>query len=230
MRNFATATAALLLCAAAAHAQHGRLPIPFPTPTPRPVPTTGGGDPGGPTMKRPEHVEVAPSHQRRSYDAEHDTTYVNVDIPLVRHEERKAAAGAVAFAGRDLVLVFQLAYAGRRTDDLRAAYLVVESTSAPDDPAGRLSGALRLELSADPYEYTYDRRDYKTGEADQSGAAGRDAPPLKREIAVFPVEIEDLQHIADASRLELKLGAESYTVKSPQLTDLRHVLATGDKP
>ncbi|MDQ3907515.1 MAG: hypothetical protein M3268_04140, partial [Acidobacteriota bacterium] len=169
-------------------------------------------------------------HQRRYYDAAHDTTYLNVDIPLAAHTERKVAAGALAFEGRDFTLVFQLAYAGKRTDDLRAAYLVLETTYPPNEPGDRLSGVRHIGLGADPYEYAYDRSDYKTGTASQSGAAGRDAPALRREIAVFKIELEDLQHIADATRLELKLGAETYTIKSPQIADLRHVLATGDKP
>lgn len=235
MRNIALTTAALCFffaasCAAARAQIPGRLPFPYPTPIrPQPTEPSGPEAPGAPTMKKPAHVEVAPSHQRRTYDAAHDATYLNVDIPLATHTERKVAAGALAFEGRDLLLVFQLAYAGKRTDDLRAAYLVLETTYPPAEPGDRLANVRHIDLGADPYEYAYDRTDYKAGAAEQSGAAGRDAPALKREIAVFKMELEDLQHIADATRLELKLGAETYTVKSPQLADLRHVIVTGDK-
>lgn len=223
----------LWLCGLSAHAQHGRLPVPFPTPTPTPM--IRGGDPdapndaNAPTMRKPTHVEIAPSHQRRSYDAAHDTTYLNVDIPIVTHTERKARGGALAFAGRDLTVVFQLAYEGQRTDDLKAAYLVFESTTAPDEPADRLSGATHLDLRADAYEYAYDRADYKTGVAEQAGAAGRDAPALRREAAIFRLEVSDLTEISAALRVELKLGAETYTLKSMQLAGLHRALVTGDK-
>jgi hypothetical protein len=213
-------------CAAVAFAQHGRLPVSLPTP--QPTSTPGRDEPPAPTMKKPDKLEIAPSHAHRAYDAAHDTTYVNVDIPLVSHVERKLSAGALAFEGRDLLLTFQLAYGGKRTDDLRAAYIVVESTSN-GDAGDHLSAARRLELSADVYEYTYERTDYKTGIAEQSGAALKGAPPLRREIAIFRIETADLSEISFANRLELKLGTETYTVKSPQLIDLRHTLATGDK-
>jgi hypothetical protein len=226
MRNFTLALIVVCACAAAAPAQHGRVPpSTLPTPTPR---APSRDEPPPPTLKKPEHVAVAPSHSRRAYDAAHDTTYVNVDIPLVSHTERKLKAGAPAFEGRDVTLTFQLAYRGRRTEDLRAAYVVVEVTSEPTEAVDRLSAALRLELRADAYEYAYERTDYKTGVIEQAGAASKDAPPLKRGVAIFRIETEDLAPISSANRLELKLGAETFTVKSPQLTDLRRTLANGD--
>jgi hypothetical protein len=223
----------LCACVGSSYAQHGRLPVPYPTPTPAPVIRGGDpnapNDPHAPTMKSPAHVEVAPSHQRLSYDAVHDTTYLNVDIPLVVHTERKGKAGTLAFAGSDLTVVFQLAYEGKRTDDLKAAYLVFESTTAPGEPSDRLSGARHLDLSADAYEYSYDRMDYKTGTAEQAGAAGRDAPALRREAAIFRLEVSDLAEISAATRVELKLGTETFTLKSMQLADLHRALVTGDK-
>jgi hypothetical protein len=231
MRNFMCALVAVCACAAAAFAQHGRLP-PSTMPTPKPTPTPGRDAPPSPTLKSPEHVGVAPSHSRRAYDAAHDTTYVSVDIPLASHTERKLGAGALAFEGRDVTLTFQLAYRGKRTEDLSAAYVVVESTAAPDaagaQPGDRFNEARRLELRADAYQYAYERVDYKTGAVEQTGAARKDAPPLRREIAVFRIETADLTEIGAANRLEVKLGAETFTVKSHQLTDLRRTLANGD--
>jgi hypothetical protein len=233
IRNFTLALVAACACAATASAQHGRLPpSSVPPPTAKPA-----RDEPPPTMKKTEHVGVAPSHSRRAYDAAHDTTYVSVDIPLVSHAERKLSSGALAFEGRDVTLTFQLAYGGKRTEDLRAAYVILESTSAPPAPGaasdadagGRFSAARRLELRADAYEYTYERADYKTGAAEQTGAAQKSAPPLKREVAVFRIETADLSEISAANRLEVKLGAQTFTVKSPQLTDLRRTLANGDR-
>jgi hypothetical protein len=227
-RNMMCALIAACACAASASAQHGRLP-PSSTPTPLPSPSPGRGEPPAPTLKKPERVAVAPSHSRRSYDAAHDTTYVNVDIALVSHTERKLPAGALAFEGRDVTLTFQLAYRGKRTEDLRAAYVVFESTAAPTEGAGeRLSAERRLELRADAYQYSYERVDYKTGAVEQAGAALKDAPPLKREVAIFRIETEDLSEISSANQLQVKLGAETFTVKSSQLSDLRRTLANGD--
>ncbi|MCA1815956.1 MAG: hypothetical protein LC746_06030 [Acidobacteria bacterium] len=226
MRHTTHALALVLLLFAAASAQHGRLPIPLPTPAPKPTPN---GE-NAPTMKKPDHVAAAPSHPHRSYDAAHDATYVNIDIPLVSHTERKLSATALAFEGRDVFLTFQLAYRGKHNDDLVAAYIVIESTSAPDAKAPALDGARRLEVRADAYEYAYDLTDYKAGTADQTGATQKNAPALRREIAIFRIEPDDLLQIAPANRVELKLGTEEFTVKSPQLTELRRTLATGDKP
>jgi hypothetical protein len=230
MRNFMCALIAVCACAASTFAQHGRLPTT--TSTPQPSASPGRGEPPPPTMKKIERVDVAASHSRRSYDAAHDTTYVNVDIPLVSHTERKLAPGALAFEGRDVTLTFQLAYRGKRTEDLRAVYAIVESTSAPPasgaESGALLSAALRLELHADAYQYAYERADYKAGAVEQSGTVRRDAPSLKREVALFRMETGDLTEISAATRLEVKLGAETFTVKSPQLTDLRRTLANGD--
>ena len=231
MRNLMCALVVACACAAAASAQHGRLP-PSTLPTPAPTPVPGRNEPPSPTLKKPEHVGVTASHPRRAYDAAHDTTYVNVDIALASHTERKLSAGALAFEGRDVTLTFQLAYRGKRTEDLSAAYLVVESTAAPDaagaQAGDRFKEASRLELRADAYQYAYERVDYKTGVAEQTGAAGKDAPPLRREIAIFRIEAGDLTEISAANRLEIKLGAETFTVRSHQLTDLRRTLANGD--
>lgn len=226
VRSLPRSLALVLLFAAGGLAQHGRLPIPLPKPSPKPT----AGDDSAPTMKKPEHVSAAPSHAHRSYDAAHDATYVNIDIPLASHTERALSPTAVSFEGRDVLLTVQLAYRGKRAEDLAAAYLVVESTAAPDAKAPPLADALRLEVRADVYEYSYERTEYKTGTASQTGASQRGAPQLKREIVVFRIEPEDLSQIAPANRVELKLGAEEFTIKSPQLTELRRTLANGDKP
>lgn len=192
--------------------------------------TAAQDQPPAPTLKKPDKVEVAPSRTHHSYDAAHDTTYVNVDITLLsRSADQKLASGALAFAGREVMLTFQLAYKGKRTDDMSAAYLILESTTPPDEQGDKLSAARHLDIAADAYRYAYDRADYKTTTAATGGAAQKGAPPLKREMVVFRLPVEDLPEIANANRLELNFGAEVFTVKSPQLIDLRRVLITGDK-
>jgi hypothetical protein len=183
-----------------------------------------------PTLKKPDKVEVAPSRTHRSYDAAHDTTYVNVDITLLaRNADEKLAGGALAFAGREVTLTFQFAYSGKRTDDMTAAYLILESTTAPDQQGDHLSAARHLDINADAYRYAYERADYKTTTATTGGAAQKGAPPLKREMVVFRLPVEDLPEIANANRVELNFGTEVFTLKSMQLIDLRRTLITGDK-
>jgi hypothetical protein len=61
------------------------------------------------------------------------------------------------------------------------------------------------------------------------GAVPRPAPTVRKEVVVFKLPPADLSQIASANRLELRAGAESFTVKSHQLTDLRRTLANGDQ-
>jgi hypothetical protein len=225
IRNFILALIAVCACSATSFAQHGRLPVPQPTTQPTPAPR--GGNPPAPTMKKPERVEVPPLMARRSYDPAHDTTYLNVPVTLLSHEDEKRAGGAVAFAGRELTLTFQLAYKGKRTEDLAAVYVFLESTTAEGE-GDKLSAVERLGVKADDYRYAYARLSYKTASVSLAGAA-RVAPTVRKEVVVFKLTPDDLSQIAGANRLELQLGAEAFTVRSPQLTDLRRTLANGDR-
>jgi hypothetical protein len=176
-----------------------------------------------PTMKKPGAVEVPASRARRSYDAQRDATYVNVAITLLAHRDVKDPKGVLRFEGREVTLTFQLAYRGKETYDLVSAYLIVESTAAPDE-AVKLGAVRRLEINADPYEYSYERLDYQTELVAPIGAV---AQQLRKEIAAFRLPPEDLPQYANAGRLVVKFGTESFTVKSPQLTELRRTLAAG---
>lgn len=176
-----------------------------------------------PTMKEPAAVAVPASRERRSYDPKRDATYVNVDITLIAHKEAKDSQGKPRFEGREVTLTFQLAYRGRQTYDLVSAYIIVESTAAPEE-ADRLSAVRRLELKADLYEYAYERADYQTEMVAPIGAA---AQRLRKELAAFKMLPADLGQIVNSGRLDLKLGAESFTVRSPQLTELRRTVAAG---
>jgi hypothetical protein len=231
MRSFVRAVVAFCLlsiaaCACVAFAQHGRLPVPVPQTKPQPT-TTPDGDTNAPTMKKPDKVSVEPARTRRAYDRAHDATYVNVEIMLISHTDDKLKGGAIAFVGREVTLTFQLAYRGARTEDLIGAYLILESVDAASE-ADKLSAVRQLEIKADAYQYTYERVDYKSGAALLAGAAQTNASPLKRETLVFKIMTEDLPQLADANELKLQAGAETFTVKSRQLTDLRRTLANGD--
>ncbi|MDT7605413.1 MAG: hypothetical protein QOF61_3410 [Acidobacteriota bacterium] len=226
MRNLSHIVFALCLliavCVSDAFAQHGRLPVPLPAPPTKPAP----GDESAPTMKKPETVSVAPARTRRAYDPAHNTTYVNVEITLIAHTDDHPKGGAVAFSGREVTLTFQLAYRGAHTEDMTAAYLILESTGAQSE-ADRFGAVKQLEVKADAYQYDYARVDYQAGAALLTGAAQANAPPLKRETLIFKILTADLPQLADANELKLQAGAETFTVKSRQLTDLRRTLANG---
>lgn len=197
-----------------------------------------------PSLKTPEKkVEVPPTRERRRYDSARDATYVNVDITLVKpvvnspapaasdkKKHKKQGESALppppAFAGREVTLTFQLAYSGRNTYDLKSVYLIVESTDKVEQPE-RLSALKQVELKADAYVFAYDRASYQTEMVALTDAPAG-TPPVKKEIIIFPVPPDDLSQIANANSLTVKLGAEQYTVKSPQLTELRSTLVNGD--
>jgi hypothetical protein len=219
-------TAFALLCAAAAPLAAQQLPpisAPPVTPEQRRRRDVLLDTARQPTMKKPDAVEVPASRARRSYDAQRDATYVNVAVTLLAHRSVKDPKGAPRFEGREVTLTFQLAYRGKETYDLVSAYLIVESTAAPDE-ADKLGAVRRLEINADPYEYGYERVDYQTELVAPIGAV---AQQLRKEIAAFKLPTEDLPQYANAGRLVVKFGAESFTVKSPQLTELRRTLAAG---
>jgi hypothetical protein len=174
-------------------------------------------------MKKPEPTGPPPSRPRRSYDAKRDATYVNVDITLLAHRDVKDPRGAYRYEGREVTLTFQLAYRGAQTYDLVSAFLIAESTTLPGE-ADKLSAVSRLEIKADLYEYAYERLDYQTELVAPVGALTQ---RLRKEVAAFKLPPEDLPQLANAGRLLVKLGAESFTVKSPQLSELRRTLAAG---
>ena len=234
-RALRPAALALLYAAAAlaAHAQivpdpqppTGRNPLPpigrNPLPPVEPDPPKRGER--APSLKRSDTVEVPTSRARRSYDAKRDATYVNVDITLLAHKSVKDPKGKFTLEGRGVTLTFQLVYRGAQTYDLISAYLIVESTAAPAE-ADSLAAVRRLEINADPYEYDYERQDYQTELVAPVGAVTQQ---LRKEIAAFKLPTEDLPQLAGAGRLVVKLGADTFTVKSPYLSELRRTLAAG---
>lgn len=199
----------------------GRSPLPPIGGTPQPGDPTR--DRNAPTMKKPDAAEVTPTRATSRYDAERDATYVNVPVTLLAHKSVKDPKGALRFEGREVVLNFQFAYRGRQTYDLASAFLILESTAAPTEP-DRLSGPRTLRINADPYEYDYERLDYRTELVSPVGAPGQQ---LRKEIAAFKLPAEDLPQLTGAGRLLVKFGSESFTVMSGQLSELRRTLAVG---
>lgn len=235
MRDLWRAVAVICLCQFAASSRAGAR---------QPPPQPGQKPAQAPTMKRPDEIEVPPARARRSYDRARDATYVNIDVMLLarpaaakiaekgkgkdkaKDKDKSAAAPAPAFEGREVTLTFQLAYRGAHTYDLVAAYLIVESV-APPGAGDKLTDARQLVVGADPYEFIYERADYRVETVALAGAATASTPPVRRELAAFRVPTEDLPPIANAGRLAIKVGAEGFAVKSAQLTELRRTLTAG---
>jgi hypothetical protein len=190
-----------------------------------------------PSLKRPEQPTLPAARLRKYYDSARNVTYVNVDItldapraagsatPSNKNANGTNASGAVttgASVGRSVALVFQLIYKGATTTDLSAAYVFVQATAPPEQPA-RLMNVKRLDIDADGYLYGYDRTDYRT----EKVAGNEGALVLQREAAVFQLSPDDLPQLANAGRLAVKFGAETFTVNSVQLAELRRTLVSG---
>jgi hypothetical protein len=172
-----------------------------------------------PSMKKPEHAELPPTRLRKYYDRAHNATYLNVDMTLLN------CATPPPACARAVKLTVQLIYQGTTTADLKTAYLFVESAT-PQGQAARLNAVKQIDIKADAYEYSYPRTDYQTASVVLTNAPPS-APPWQKEVIAFVVPLDDLPQLAAAGRLELKLGAENFTVNSVELTNLRHALSAG---
>ncbi len=174
-------------------------------------------------MKGVAGLVVPPARARKWYDRARNVTYLNVDIGL--QSQGASSPPATGATVRDITLVFQLIYKGATTDDLSAANLLLQATAGRQESA-RLSAVAQLDLDADGYQYTYARADYQT-ELIEATDGARAPLQLRREILSFQVPPDDLPQLANGNSLKLKFGTERFTVKSPQLTELRRTLAGG---
>ena len=177
-----------------------------------------------PSLKKPEKSVVPSAMLRKRYDRALNVTYVNVDITLLSREENKQGGGKGA-AAREVKLTFQLVYKGAATADLAMAYLFVQSVAGRQE-GDRLNAVEQIEINAEGYQYSYARVNYQTELVEASGGV-EGTIPLKRETAVFKLPADDLPQMTNANSLKIKLGAEQFIVKSPQLRELRSTLVSG---
>ncbi len=177
-----------------------------------------------PSLKQPEKSVVPPAMLRKRYDRALNVTYVNVDITLLRQGENKGADSQAAPA-REVTLTFQLVYKGAATADLATVYLFVQSLTGRQ-ASDRLNAVQQIELDAEGYQYSYARVKYQTELVEATGGT-QGTLPLKREIIVFKLSPDDLPALTNANSLKIKLGAEQFIVRSPQLTELRRTLVSG---
>lgn len=198
------------------------------------VGTMGAGDGGAqvaqerrgqaPTIKGVAGPVVPPARARKWYERARNVTYLNVDIGL--QSQGASNAPGTGATVRDLTLVFQLIYKGAATDDLSAAKVLLQATAGRQESA-RLNAVAQLDLDADGYQYSYARTDYQTELLEATDGA-RGPLPLRREVLTFQVPPDDLAQLANGNSLKLKFGTERFTIKSPQLTELRRTLAGGE--
>lgn len=76
-----------------------------------------------------------------------------------------------------------------------------------------------VELQADAYEYRYQEIDYQTEKV-----TGMDTAALEKEQLKIDLPLEDLQQLAFANRLQIKIGNKELQVKSIQLAELRQTI------
>lgn len=187
-----------------------------------------GQDKQSPSLKKPEKSVVPTAMLRKHYDRALNLTYVNVDITLLGRADAKQPGGSKGAPAREVKLTFQLVYKGATTADLATtAYLFVESVTGRQE-GDRLSTVEQMEINAEGYEYSYARVNYQTELIEATGGV-EGTIPLKRETAVFKLPTDDLPQLTNANSLKIKLGAEQFVVKSPQLKELRSTLVSGDE-
>ena len=121
-----------------------------------------------PSLKSPKSTEAPPATVRTRYDRARNATYVQVDIPLSGPRENKPAGGVAGAAG-GTTISFQLAYRGKSTSELSAAYLIINSTIGTDQ-ARRFDSEKQVSVAAEGYLYTYDRIEYPNETAEPTAS------------------------------------------------------------
>ncbi len=174
-----------------------------------------------PSLKSPKSTEAPPATVRTRYDRARNATYVQVDIPLSSPRENKPAGGVAGAAG-GTTISFQLAYRGKSTSGLSAAYLIINSTIGTDQ-VREFDSEKQVSLAADGYLYKYDRIDYPDEQVEPT-ASQSDTRRIIQESIIVKLHLDDLSQIANSNKLEIRVGKVEFVVKSLQLIELRRAL------
>lgn len=179
-----------------------------------------------PSLKKEAKTETAPPKTTtKRYDSKLDVTYAEIEIyPVISAADESEIRGEPSLSSSGVKLTYQLAYKGASTSDLSAAYLLVEAVSF--GAGDKLSGVKTIEVSADAYQYVYERTDYKTLTV-RTPAAAQDSASQKIETLIFKTPPEDLPQIANAGRVKVKFGQKEIVIRSLQLRELRSALVSG---
>ena len=175
-----------------------------------------------PSLKVPKSTDLPPSHTRKRFDRAKNTTYVNIDIPLSPQTSSQSVMGGQRVTAGESSISFHLEYKGSSASDLSAAYLIINFVSEQSQ-VGKFTAGSNIEVNADGYQYSYQSVSHQTEQITSSSNA-TSSSPLQKESIVVKLPIADLQQIAFANRLDIKLGKEELRVKSIQLIDLRKTI------
>ena len=180
-----------------------------------------GRDKSPPSLKVERAGALPPSSIRKRFDRQKNITYVDIDVPLPQREQSApvTTAGQPVSTG-EISLSFRLEYKGASASELSAAHLTISFTGGEKLAEGQTSGR-EVEVRADAYQYTYQSAGSLTEPTPESAA--RSAMPGGESITV-ELPLEDLQQVAYANRVDIKVGKKELRVRSIQLGDLRKTL------
>lgn len=175
-----------------------------------------------PTLKVPKGGDLPPSSIRKTFDRPKNTTYVDIDVPLPQQSRSGAIISEEQITAGELSLRFRLEYKGSSASELSAAYLTVNFVGDGNRGEAATSGSV-VEVRADAYQYTYQSTGHKTEQMTSTDNAARPSP-LKKESVTIELPLEDLQQVAYAYQVVIRIGKKELRVRSIQLSDLRKTL------
>jgi hypothetical protein len=175
-----------------------------------------------PSLKVPKRGDFPPSNIRKRFDRPKNTTYVDIDVPLVQQNQSLSMVGEDGLTAGETSLSFRLEFKGSSASELTAAYLTINFDDAPSHDEQFKSGS-EVEVQADAYQFSYQSIGHKTEQVISTENVGRPTP-LKKESISIKLPLEDLQQVAYANRVDIKLGKKKLRVRSIQLGDLRKTL------
>lgn len=175
-----------------------------------------------PSLKAPTISDVPPSTVQKRFDGAKKTTYVTIDVPLSAQSRNRMLPKAAPIAAGEADLSFELAYKGAAATDLSGARLTL-SFVVPAGQALKLTASDAVELQADAYEYRYQNVNY------QLEQVLGEALPLEKERITVDLPFEDVQQIAFANQLKIKVGKRELPVKSIQLAQLRQIVFSNNQ-
>lgn len=169
-----------------------------------------------PSLKAPTVNDVPPSNVQKRFDRAKKMTYVTIDLALSEQSRLRSLPKAPPAAAGEVDVSFELAYKGAAATDLSAARLTLNFV-VPAGQSLKLTANDALELQADAYEYRYQEVDYQLEQVP-------DVAALERERVSVALPVEDVQQIAFASQVKIKVGKKDLALKSIQLTPLRQTV------
>ncbi len=164
-------------------------------------------------------------HERdsaKTLRGDHNSSGKTIDVPLPQQARSGAATSEEQVTVGELSLRFRLEYKGSSASELSAAYLTVNFVGDGNRGEASTSGS-EVEVRADAYQYTYQSTGHKTEQMTSADNAARPSP-LKKESVTIELPLEDIQQVAYAYQVVIRIGKKELRVRSIQLAGLRKTL------